>query len=359
MDQANGVDSLRSMRTPPCVVVAVALLVSLCAMSVSAADWQTELEQRLQSIDDEYPGELGVFVHDLESDQKVSLRAEEPWYLASTIKVPVAMAVMEAVDRKELTLDTEVELESTDFVDGAGETNWNSPGDRVTVQYLFEQMLIHSDNTATDVLIRVVGMDAVNELVAVNTDGRIGKVTTLADVRRYAYSRFHERAMDLSSADMFTIKKAGTGSNRVQALAKVLDVEPGEFQVPDLDAAFDRYYDSGLNSGRLDDFSRLFEALAKNQVLSETSHDYLLSVLERIETGDNRIKAGLPGHVSFAHKTGTQHRRACNIGLAMADDHPGVIIAACGRNTADLRASEKAFRQVGEAVTDTGVFGED
>ncbi|MFO7995151.1 MAG: serine hydrolase [Marinobacter sp.] len=359
MDQTDGVDSFRSMRSTPFALVGVVLLMSLFAMSAAAEDWQADLRHSLQSIDDEYPGELGVFVHDLESNRTVSLRADESWYLASTIKVPVAMAVMEAVDRKELTLDTEVELESTDFVDGAGETNWKSPGDKVTVRYLFEQMLIHSDNTATDVLIRVVGKDAVNDLIAAITEGGIGEITSLADVRRYAYSRFHERAMDLSSDDMFTIKKAGAGSNRVQALAKVLDVEPGDFQVPDLDAAFDRYYDSGLNSGRLDDFSRVFEALATNQVLNETSHRHILSLLEKIETGDNRIQAGLPEHVSFAHKTGTQHRRACNIGLAMAGDHPGVIIAACGRNTADLGASEKAFRQVGEAVTDTGVFGDD
>lgn len=357
MDQTNGVDSLCSMRRFTGTLVATVLLLTLLAMPASA-DWQKNLERRLVQIDRDYPGQLGVYVHDLENNRTASLRADETWYLASTIKVPVAMSVMEAVDRGELTLDTVVTLEPTDFVDGAGQTNWKSPGDKVSVGYLLEQMLIHSDNTATDVLIRIVGMDAVNELVAVNTEGAIGKVTTLADVRRYAYSRFHERAMDLSSADMFAIKKAGTGPRRVQALARVLDVEPGKFLVPDLDTAFNSYYDSGLNSGRLDAFSMLFEALAKNQVLSKASRDYLLSVLERIETGDNRIKAGLPDHVTFAHKTGTQHRRACNIGLATVDGHPGVIIAACGRNTADLVASERAFRRVGEAVSDTGVFGE-
>ena len=325
------------MRTPPWVVTILALLLSVFAVSVSA-DWKTDLEQRLGEIDEDYPGELGVFVHNLKNDEKASLRADEPWYLASTVKVPVAMAVMETIDRKDMTLGTTVTLEPTDFVDGAGETNWKSPGDKVTVQYLLEQMLIHSDNTATDVLIRLVGMEAVNELVAVNTDGGIGKVTTLADVRRHAYSHFHEGAMGLSSADMFAIKKAGTGRNRVQALAKVLGVTPDEFLLSDLDSAFDSYYGSGLNSGRLDDFSILFEALAKNQVLG---------------------KSGLPEHVRFAHKTGTQHRRACNIGLATVKDHPGVIIAACGRHTADLAASEKAFRQVGKAVADTGVFGED
>lgn len=357
MDQVNSVDAFRSVTgSSHSLLVMLALLAF--AAAPAAADWDDSLEHKLAGIDDRYPGELGVYVHNLEDGKAVGLRAGETWYLASTIKVPVAMAVMEAVDNGALTLDTRVELKPGDFVDGAGETNWKSPGDKVSVRYLFEQMLTHSDNTATDVLIRVVGNEAVNDLVAAHTGGRIGEITTLADVRRYAYSRFHERAMDLSSADMFTIKKAGNGSGRVQALARVLGIDMEEFMVPDLDAAFDGYYDSGLNSGRLDDFSQLFEALAKNRVLSEDSRDYLLSVLERIETGDHRIKAGLPDNVRFFHKTGTQHRRACNIGLATVDDHPGVIIAACGRNTSDLKASEKAFRQVGEAVSESGVLGD-
>ncbi|MFN2360321.1 MAG: serine hydrolase [Marinobacter sp.] len=357
MDQVNRLDAFRSVSGLSRIVLAFIALMTLAAAPASAS-WEQGLEQKLADIDDRYPGELGVYVHNLEDGEAIGLRAGETWYLASTIKVPVAMAVMEAVDNGAMTLDTEVQLKAGDFVDGAGETNWNSPGDSVTVRYLFEQMLTHSDNTATDVLIRVVGMDEVNQLVRKYTDGGIGEVTTLADVRRYAYSRFHEQAMELSSEDMFTIKKAGTGNDRVQALAKVLDLDAADFLVPDLDAAFDEYYASGLNSGRLDEFSLLFEALAEQQGLSDDSSAYLLSTLENIKTGDNRIKAGLPEHVTFIHKTGTQHRRACNIGLATMDDHPGVVIAVCGRGTQDLKASELAFRRVGEAVSETGVFGE-
>lgn len=33
---------------------------------------------------------------------------------------------------------------------------------------------MHSDNIATDVLIRVIGIKAINELLAVNTGGGIG-----------------------------------------------------------------------------------------------------------------------------------------------------------------------------------------
>ncbi|MGM0768756.1 MAG: serine hydrolase [Pseudomonadota bacterium] len=357
MDQVNGVDAFRSMTLLSRLLWVLLALVSVAAPP-AAADWEDGLEQELAAIDARYPGELGVYIYNLKDGKAVGLRADESWYLASAIKVPVAIAVLEAIDRDSLALGTEVTLEPGDFVDGAGETNWHSPGDNVTVRYLIEQMLMFSDNTATDVLIRVVGKDVVNDLVRTHTGDRTGEVTTLADVRRYAYSQFHERAMSLTSDDLFTIRKAGSGNARVEALANVLEMDPGAFGTTSLDVAFDGYYDSGLNSGRLDDFSRLFENLVEQQVLSEESRTYLLSVLKDIKTGDHRIKAGLPEHVTFVHKTGTQHRRACNIGVAQTADHPGVVIAACGRGTGNLEASEQAFRRVGQAVSETGVFGE-
>lgn len=340
----------------------VALLVALALMAVPAlalGDWRDTLEQRLSEIDSDYQGELGVFVQDLGSGESVSLRDDEPWYLASMIKVPVAVAVLEQVDAGELALDDRVELRASDFVDGAGETNWNSPGDRVSVRFLFEQMLVHSDNTATDVLIRMVGLEQVNAVVRSTSGEDMGPVTTLADVRRYAYSYFHDDAMELASDGFFAIKKAGPGEQRVAALSEVLGVPASEFNVADLDAAFDQYYQSGRNAGRLSQFARVWSALAEGSILEPDSRDYLLDTLESVQTGDNRVKAGLPGKVRFTHKTGTQHRRACNMGLASANgagQQTQVIIGVCARDYVDLAETERAMRRVGEAVGESGLF---
>lgn len=335
------------------------LALSIAPAWSEAPQWTTQLSTRLAQIDADYPGELGVYVKALPSGEVVGLRDMEPWYLASTVKIAVAITLLEAVDDGRASLTDRIVLEPLDYVDGAGETNRQTPGTAVTLQYLFEQMLIHSDNTATDVLLRYLGTDSVNAMVRRNVGLGVGRITTLADVRRYAYSEFHPAAMQLAPKGLFAIKAAGYGEDRVEALVQVLDVPRSDFDAPDLDAAFERYYATGLNSAPLDQYSGLLEAVALGDLLSPASAALLLSTLERIETGDDRIKAGLPAAVSFAHKTGTQHRRACNIGLATAPGQApaqGVIIAACARGSLDVAEAEAAFRALGEAVADSGVL---
>lgn len=343
-------------------IVSKLLVLVLCALSpVLWADpaWKGSLEARIAQIDTDYPGELGVYVEDLATGESFGWRADEFWYLASAVKVPVAISVMQAVDRGDLALDTKVTLVKTDFVDGAGSTNWYSPGDKVTVHYLMEQMLVYSDNTATDALIRTVGLDTVNSLVKHVAPEGVGAITTLSDVRRYAYSAFHERASDLTSADLFTIKKAAGEQARIDTLANIMGVERLDFKVETLKQAFDSYYDLHLNSGRLNAFPEVFDALLNDTLLRPDSRDYLLSLLEGIKTGERRIKAGLPDGVRFFHKTGTQYGRACNMGIAVAGEdveRREIIIAACGRGTTHLAASESALRQIGEAVAVSGIF---
>lgn len=337
------------------LVPGVMLLVS---SSIAAEDpgWSESLARELQSIDADFSGDIGVFVKDLDDGETVSVRADESWYLASVIKVPVAVATLAAIEDGEFETTSTIEIQEDDFVDGAGEINWHSPGDEVSIQRLLDQMLIHSDNTATDILIRVVGEDDVNAMADSVFSDRAGRITTLKDVRRHAYSAFHRDAMALSGEAFFTLKKAGSETERIEALADVLDVSRDEFKVDSLDEAFDQYYADNLNSAPLTDMARLFERLHEGDWLNSDHRRYLLESLAQIETGDDRIKAGLPGTVEFMHKTGTQHRRACNLGIATTAQGGRVFIGACTRGEDDLAASEATLRRIGEAVSESGAL---
>ena len=77
----------------------------------------------------------------------------------------VTLAVLQAVERGDFTLDTPLRVRASDYVDGAGQTNSKPVGRALSVRYLLEQMLIYSDNTASDMLIGLVGIRAVNALV--------------------------------------------------------------------------------------------------------------------------------------------------------------------------------------------------
>ena len=230
---------------------------------VEVPGWTLALQSALEAVDARHPGDIGVYVHHLERDESFSYRAEEPWYLASGIKVPVAIAVLRAVARGELALDTRIELRAEDFVDGAGPTNYRGAGSRLRLDWLLEQMIVHSDNTASDVLIRTVGIDAVNAVAAELTDTAGLHITTLADVRRLAYGQLHPSAARLRSADLLALRRSGAGQARVDKLVQLLQIPPRELRQPDLDSAFEAYYATGANSASLVDFGRMLAALAQ------------------------------------------------------------------------------------------------
>ena len=77
----------------------------------------------------------------------------------------------------------------------------HAPGKALSVRYLLDQMLIHSDNTASDMLIRLVGIEQVNAVTRELVPEGFGPITTLADVRRLIYGELHPAARTLSGKD--------------------------------------------------------------------------------------------------------------------------------------------------------------
>lgn len=326
--------------------------------AILAPSWAPALQARLDAVEKNFIGRIGVYLHHLGRNESLSYHADEPWYLASGIKVPVAIAVLREVEQGRLALDTRVRLQESDFVDGAGQTNNYPAGTRLRVSFLLEQMIIHSDNTATDVLIRTVGLDQVNsiatELLATNKL----VITSLSDVRRLTYAMFDPRAAGLTSQQLLSLRRAPAGQARVRQLATILGVSAKDFLLPDLDSAFEAYYATEVNSAPLSDFGRMLATLSDGLALKPEGTDYLLSLMSRVKTGDQRIKARLPAGSHFAHKTGTQHRRVCDMGIVttpVGRRHQRVVVAACARG-GSRAAGERALRDIAAAVTASGVW---
>jgi len=304
--------------------------------------------------------ELGVYVRDLETGAAVSHRGDERWYLASTVKVPVALAVLQAVERGDFTLDTQLRVRASDYVDGAGQTNSKPVGAPLSVRFLLEQMIIFSDNTASDMLIGLVGLRAVNALVdQLVPHGGMERITTLADVRRHAYGYLTPEAAHLTGQDFLVLKKQRNDADRIQTLARLVRVPAASLQRTSVADAFEDYYASGLNSGRLDAYANLLQQVVDGQVLNAAHTRYLLRVMERVQTGAQRIKAGLPPLARFAHKTGTQRARTCDAGLITVPrlgHDQRVIVVACTRGELLTARSDRALKDVGAAICKSGLL---
>ena len=95
------------------------------------------LEQRLALLATENPGDYGFAALDLETGAIVSFNGDQPFPMASTMKIAVAAAYLAEVDAGRRRLD--------ETVGG------------VTARALLDVMMTRSDNRATDMLIATLG----------------------------------------------------------------------------------------------------------------------------------------------------------------------------------------------------------
>lgn len=313
------------------------------------------LQEKMGQIDEETPGNLGVYIKNLENGQIVNYNADRLWYLASTVKIPLAIAILQKVEKGELSLDDELTLDESDKVDGSGDLIWQEPGTTYTIETLLSKMLKNSDSTATDMLIRFVGADRLNRQIRENmvSEG-LEPITTILQVRYDAYGEMHENAANLSNLEIISLKGVVPLSERLNELLRLLSIDENDLQAPTIVEAFERYYERRLNSGRLDTMGLLLERLLEGELLSEEHTGLLLDIMEGVTTGDRRIKAGLPEGTRFSHKTGTQIGRACNTGVVYPQNgEKPIIVATCMEKHLAVREAEEAFEKIGRSLAET------
>ncbi len=112
-------------------------------------------------------GRLGAAVRRLGSTEGAAWRDGERFRTASTVKVAVHAAVMARAEAGRLRMEARVRVGGPDLVGGSGVLSVLRPGLAPTVRDLCTLMVVVSDNTATNMLIDLVGgTEAVNSVVA-------------------------------------------------------------------------------------------------------------------------------------------------------------------------------------------------
>lgn len=337
-----------------------AALLALFAFGTGAVaqgnDWRPALQEDIEAIDQAFSGDLGVYIRHLGTGQQVAHNTDQDWYLASTVKVPLAIVLMQRAENKGLDLEQELTLRAADYVDGTGDLLWVDPGARYSLEELNRRSIVDSDSTATDMLIRFLGEKSFNEEVTHLVPEGLGPITTILQVRYDAYSEVHPSVSALTNHDFIDLKTANTYEARYDMLLEKLDITASEAGANSVREAFEHYYQRGINSGSLEAFGTLLEQLVRGELLNEAHTDQLLGYLSEITTGDHRIAGGLPAGTHFAHKTGTQVARSCDIGLLNPQvPDEAVIVAVCARKYATLREAEKAYQAIGRALHKSGL----
>lgn len=155
---------------------AVLLCLTSCAASLGAqrpslTDLRTGVAERIRAV---AGAEVAVSYRDLVTGDSLDLGADVDFHAASTMKIPVMLEVLRAVDAGRLGLDQGILLvnrfrsiaDGSPFELNAGDDSdslmYTRVGQRVPVRELLERMIVRSSNLATNALIALVGADRAN-----------------------------------------------------------------------------------------------------------------------------------------------------------------------------------------------------
>ena len=106
---------------------------------------------------------VSMSVEGMEGEEFFSYRPTVRVPAASVIKIPILIELMEKVKAKQVDLNKVYTLQASDKAGGSGVIANLPDGKKFTIRELAQEMIRSSDNTATNILIRQVGMADVNQ----------------------------------------------------------------------------------------------------------------------------------------------------------------------------------------------------
>jgi len=123
------------------------------------------LRAEILKISKEIKGQMGLYIKHVESGKEISIDADKIFPLGSVFKLAVMMEVFRQVDDGLLSMDEKLPLESRNFCIGSGILQYLTPGLELSIRDLLTLMIVATDNTASEMLWKRVGIQRVNMLI--------------------------------------------------------------------------------------------------------------------------------------------------------------------------------------------------
>lgn len=286
-------------------------------------------------------GTVGATAIHIETGRRVSLNGGERFPMASTYKVPIAVQLLTRVDKGEIRLDQMVEIKPSDLHPGSGTLTelFNKPGVALSVRNLLELMLLISDNSATDIMLKTAGgAEAVTaRLRSVGIEGINVSGSTAEMIASWVGVQLPPD--EQYTPDTFGQLYARTTRESRDAAEKKFDADPRNTSTPDA-------------------MAELLVKIHKKELHKRDSADLLLDIMRRCRTGDARLKGILPAGTTVAHKTGTIGGTTNDVGIIALPDNAGhVAIAVFVKSSVrEVAARERVIAEIARAAHDFFLF---
>jgi beta-lactamase class A len=247
---------------------ALALVLAGCA-GPSEFERMSDLERRVRlEVERQAPGSrLHLWLSRADGRVLLDLDADRVLPAASTLKVLVLVEGYAQELEGRFRWSDDVTLLAEDRVGGAGTLQFERPGSTWTYRQLARRMIAESDNSASNILLRRLGLEAVN--------------------RR----------------------------------ARALGLERTRFERAFLDFAARREGRENLSSAA--EMGRLMRAIFRREILTPEACDEMIAVLERTSRG--RIARGVPKDVPVGHKAGSLPGYRHDVGWVRLPGQPYVL----------------------------------
>jgi len=231
------------------------------------------------------PGHVAIAVEDLATGYMSGINASASMPAASTIKIPVMVEVFRQLADGEIDLNTKLGVRSEDRDWGSGDIAASPIGSTFPVSTLLAQMITVSDNTAANMLIRLVGRRSINSTMA-------------------GLGLHHTHLADYIRTEEWSVRTT-------------LRTTPS-------------------------DMVKLLTEMAKSQLIDEWSSKQMIEILEHQEI-NTLLPEPLP-QIPIAHKTGSFDDTLNDVGIVYADSP--YVIAVLTTDLPSLGVGRQFIRRV-------------
>jgi len=167
------------------------------------------LEARLREIAKAHHGKVALYATQLNTGLSVGIDADAVVQTASVIKLTILFEAMEQVRAGKAHWDDSIQLEPGDAVSGSGILLFLDAPQTLTLKDVLTLMIVMSDNTAANLAIDKIGLDAVNERIA-----WMGLKDT------HLYKKIGKPATEPMPSDQ---EKYGLGKSTAREMARVME----------------------------------------------------------------------------------------------------------------------------------------
>lgn len=303
-------------------------LVSLLVLtgSIRSVDLENLVKARLDGL----PARSTAHAKHLPSGREIEVRADEPVNTVSVIKLAIMVLAYRESEAGRLSLDERHTLTPEEMRRGTGVLQGFAPGLSPTFRDLVNQMIVTSDNTATDVLVAKLGLARVNEMLKSLGYAETRLQMTIGALFRGVWEAKETAYRTLSDREVF--ERGFPDGEGVEALYRAYVTDSSKWL--------------GRTTAR--ETSRLLESLQKGELAGPRSTEEMLETLKR-QLYFSRLPQRIRSRVVVGHKTGDWPPLIGNdVGIVYAKSGPIVVSIFTNDNRGDFFELEATLGRIAE-----------